>query len=189
VRAVRAFIAIHSSAEIVESLADLREKLRGDLPDAAVRWSNQLHLTTQFLATIDEARVDEYVAAIRKACDSTKPFTLCCVGMGCFPSARQPRVIWAGLSGELEPLQRLKSSLDHTLKGLGYVPEKRDFKPHLTIARVRELNAKQRQRMPKLVEQFQETRFGEWRVDRVELMQSLLSPKGAQYKVVECVKL
>ncbi|MDB6056934.1 MAG: 2-5 ligase [Verrucomicrobiales bacterium] len=173
----------------MESLEDLRDKLRDELPDPAVRWSKQLHLTTQFLDTIDDARVGEYAAAIRKACAGTKPFTLCCAGMGCFPTARQPRVIWAGLSGEMEALATLKTALDNALAGFGYVAEKRAFKPHLTIARVRELNTRQRQRMPKLVEQFQETKFGEWRVNRVELMQSVLSPKGAQYKLVEFVQL
>jgi RNA 2',3'-cyclic 3'-phosphodiesterase len=186
---VRAFIAVHPSAEIVENLAELRAQLRVDLPDSAVRWSDQLHLTTQFLATIDDAHVNEYLIAIRSACAGTKPFTLCSSGMGCFPTAHQPRVVWAGLSGEVEQLQKLKQSLDKALEPLGYIRETRAFKPHLTIARVRQLNARQRQKMPKLVEQFHETPFGKWRVDRVELMQSVLSPKGAQYKVIECVKL
>lgn len=186
---MRAFIAIHPSDEVVEKLADLRDELREDLPDSAVRWSNQLHLTTQFLANIDDNRIAEYITAIRQACSTTKPFALCCTGIGCFPSARQPRVIWAGLTGDIEPLQKLKANLDAALKPLGYVPENRAFKPHLTIARVREMNTRQRQRMPKLVEQYRETTFGEWPVDRIELMQSLLSPKGAQYKVVECVRL
>ncbi len=186
---MRAFIAIHPSAKVVERLADLRAKLESDLPTSAVRWSDQLHLTTQFLGTIDDARVKEYGAAVQKACAGIKPFTLCCSGIGCFPTAHQPRVIWAGLSGELEPLRTLKNALDKLLGQLGYVPETRAFKPHLTIARVRQLNARQRQRMPKIVEQFHDTAFGEWRVDRIELMQSLLSPKGAQYKVVEFVEL
>jgi 2'-5' RNA ligase len=186
---VRAFIAIHPSKKVIERLEDLRSQLEKDLPESAVRWSDKLHLTTQFLGNIDDARVSEFGKAIRKGCSASKPFTLCCAGMGCFPSAHQPRVIWAGLTGEVEPLQKLKAALDEVLEPLGYVPENRAFKPHLTIARVRQFNSRQRQRMPKLVEQFKDTQFGEWRVDRVELMQSLLSPKGAQYKVIECVEL
>lgn len=186
---MRAFIAIHPSTEVVERLEDLRLKLEKDLPESAVRWSEHLHLTTQFLGNIEDGRVGDFGIAIRKACTGARPFTLCCAGIGCFPSARQPRVIWAGLSGDTEPLQKLKAALDHALEPLGYVPENRAFKPHLTIARVREFNSRQRQLMPKLVEQFKELQFGEWRVSRVELMQSLLSPKGAQYKVIECVEL
>lgn len=186
---MRAFIAIHPTRKITERLTDLRLELERDLPDSAVRWSDQWHLTTQFLGNIDDTRVTEFIAAMRKASSGVKPFTLCCAGIGCFPSAHQPRVIWAGLSGEVEPLQKLKAELDHALEPLGYVPENRAFKPHLTIARVREFKARQRQLMPKLVEQFKDTQFGEWRVDRVELMQSQLSPKGAQYKVIECVEL
>jgi RNA 2',3'-cyclic 3'-phosphodiesterase len=186
---VRAFIAIHPGREVVERLAHLRDELSEDLPDSAVRWSNQLHLTTQFLANIDDARVAEYATAIRQACSGIMPLKLCCTGIGCFPSARQPRVIWAGLTGDIEPLQKLKANIDAALEPLGYVPEKRAFKPHLTIARVRIMNARQRQRMPKLVEQFKDENFGEWPVDRIELMQSQLSPKGAQYKVVEFVTL
>jgi 2'-5' RNA ligase len=186
---VRAFVAIHPTKTIIERLEDLRAKLEEDLPESAVRWSDQLHLTTQFLGNIDDARVGEFGAAVRKACSGFKPFTLCCTGIGCFPSAHQPRVIWAGLTGEVEPLQKLKATLDKALEPLGYAPENRAFKPHLTIARVRQFNSHQRQLMPKLVERFKETQFGEWRVNRIELMQSLLSPKGAQYKVIECVEL
>src|SRR5262249_20945482 len=137
----------------------------------------------------DDTRVAEYITAIRQACSASKPFTLCCTGIGCFPSAHQPRVIWAGLTGDIEPLKKLKTDLDTALEPLGYVPETRDFKPPITIARARQMNARQRQRMPKLVDQHQTTTFGEWPVDRIDLMQSLLSPKGAQYKVVELVRL
>ncbi len=186
---MRAFIAVHPTAKVIDKLAELREQLGDDLPDSAVRWSEQVHLTTQFLGNTDDSRVSEFVEALRAGCATVKAFNLCCAGIGCFPTARQPRVIWAGLSGDIETLQLLKESLDKRLEPLGYIAEKRAFKPHLTIARVRELNTRQRQAMPKLVERFQNTEFGEWRVDRVELMQSVLSPKGAQYKVIECVKL
>lgn len=186
---MRAFIAIHPSAEIVQRLAALRAELEADLPDTAVRWSEHLHLTTQFLGNIDDSRVQEYAAAIHKACAGMKSFSLCCAGVGCFPGPRHARVIWAGLSGETETLTQLKTALDNSLTTLGYVPEKRDFKPHLTIARVRQLTAKQRQRMPQIVAQRRETVFGKWRVDRIDFMQSLLSPKGARYKVIECVEL
>lgn len=186
---MRAFIAIHPSRKIIDHLEDLRFKLEKDLPESAVRWSDQWHLTTQFLGNIDDTSVGDFGAAIRNACSATKPFTLSCAGIGCFPSAHQPRVIWAGLGGEVEPLQNLKAALDKALEPFNYVPENRVFKPHLTIARARQFNARQRQLMPKLVEQFKETKFGEWRVDRIELMQSLPSPKGAQYKVIECVEL
>ena len=186
---MRAFIAIRPSQKIIDRLEDLRLKLQKDLPESAVRWSDHIHLTTQFLGNIDDTRVGNFGAALRNACSGSKPFTLSCAGIGCFPSARQPRVIWAGLAGEVEPLQKLKEALDKKLEPLGYVPENRAFKPHLTIARVRQFNSRQRQLMPKLVEQFKETPFGEWRVSRIELMQSLLSPKGAQYKVIECVAL
>jgi 2'-5' RNA ligase len=182
-------MAIHPNAKVIERLEDLRLELEDELPESAVRWTKQFHLTTQFLDTIEDSRVAEYAMAMRTACAKVKPFTVCCTGMGCFPSARQPRVIWAGLTGDLEALQLLKKSMDEALEPFGYVPENRAFKPHLTIARVRELNTRQRQRMPKLVEQFQARQFGEWPVVRVELMQSVLSPKGAQYKVVEFVKL
>jgi 2'-5' RNA ligase len=186
---VRAFIAIHPSAEIVERLAALRIQLEPDLPSTAVRWSDQLHLTTQFLGNIDDARVNDYAKAIRNACASTKSFTLSSSGIGCFPGPRHARVIWAGLNGDVETLQALKTVLDNSLATLGYVPETRPFKPHLTIARVRQFTAKQRQRMPQLIQQYRDIQFGEWRVDRIDFMQSLLSPKGAQYKLVECVEL
>lgn len=186
---MRAFIAIHPSAEVVERLAALRAELEHDLPVSAVRWSDQHHLTTQFLGAIDDARVHDYGNAIRKACTGTKAFTLCCSGIGCFPSPRNARVIWAGLNGEVETLQSLKTALDTALAELGYLPETRPFKPHLTIARVRQFTAKQRKLMPQILQRFRDIEFGEWRVDQVDFMQSILSPKGAQYKLVECVEL
>ncbi|NHZ72308.1 MAG: RNA 2',3'-cyclic phosphodiesterase, partial [Aquificales bacterium] len=57
---------------------------------------------------------------------------------GCFPNAKWPRVIWVGLGGQLTELGTFKCEVDGGLVSLGWEMEKRPFKPHLTLGRVKD---------------------------------------------------
>ena len=57
---------------------------------------------------------------------------------GVFPGLRRPRVMWIGLGGETEALIQLQVALDTGLADLGFEKEKRPFKAHLTLARIKD---------------------------------------------------
>lgn len=147
---IRAFIAIDLSAEVKQALGKINEELAAQAPRGSVRWVKpaQIHLTLNFLGDTSVAKL----AAVQQALDDVtghySPFLLQLGRTGCFPNCRQPRVIWVGLeSGDWETkrletgdstLMRLKQELDEALRPLGWEPDRRPFRAHLTLGRVKD---------------------------------------------------
>ncbi len=89
-----------------------------------------LHITLVFLGDLDRDRR----ACAEEAADqvSGTPFALSLDRFGCFPRAR---VLWCGASERPQPLLDLLHALNGGLLGCGFRPERRPFKPHVTLAR------------------------------------------------------
>jgi 2'-5' RNA ligase len=63
---------------------------------------------------------------------TAKPFTLKLNRIGYW---KRPKVLWSGPDVCPEPLSQLVIDLQHTLRECGFRPEKRAYKPHVTLAR------------------------------------------------------
>ena len=97
--------------------------------------------------------------------------------IGAFPSLRHPRVIWAGLAGDIDELKQLQAAVENATGR----KEDRPFHPHLTIGRVRE-----GRRLKSNLDRWKDDQFGQWQVREILLMQSKLSPKGATHSRIAC---
>ena len=182
----RLFIAL----ELPEPLGRLIEAEQRALEAThpPVKWvaAGGCHLTLQFLGEVETTRIDGLKAALREAGRGVAPFSIRLEGLGAFPSLRRPRVIWAGLEGELEPLARLQRRVIDATRPLGFQSETRPFQPHLTLGRVREGAA--RDAVARLGEAVGSRAFapGEpWSVSTFALVRSELRPTGARYTVLE----
>jgi len=188
---IRSFIAVELPEEAKKGLARLRRELERD-EHRFVKWVDPLgvHLTLKFLGNIAASRVTEITGAMRKAVQGTPPFHLEISGLGAFPSVRQPRVFWVGVSGEMDRLSGLQQSIDSALAGLGFAGEERPFVPHLTLARIREgASPLERRSFGELVGS---TAFEDKypvHVEAVRLMRSQLTPAGAIYSCLSAVEL
>jgi 2'-5' RNA ligase len=152
-----------------------------------VAWTapDNLHVTVKFLGGVDEARLPEVRAALARAA-TVAAFEATVRGLGAFPSAARARVLWAGAPGS-PAFVRLAEDVDRALAALGFVPEARGFTPHVTLGRVREPG-----RNPALAEALAAAsthEFGTLRVDRLSLMRSDLSPRGARYTELAALPL
>ncbi len=177
---LRLFVAVFPPPDLAAALDAQAKKLK--LSPGAVRWTlpGQIHLTLNFLGHVPAARLSDFSNALIAACARARPHTLEAAGLGAFPSPSRPRILWAGLRGELDSLRQLKEALDARLQPLGHMPENREFHPHLTLGRVVRLNPGDRAKLQRLIAQSQHS-YGSWPVTRVSLMRSLLSPSGAKY--------
>jgi 2'-5' RNA ligase len=99
-------------------------------------------------------------------------------GIGVFRNIADPRVIWAGLES-FEKLAELFKIIKEGLKGIGISIEEREFKPHLTLGRVKWL--KSRSILERLIEQFSKTDFQEVSVSEVIFYESILQQTGPLY--------
>jgi 2'-5' RNA ligase len=99
-------------------------------------------------------------------------------GAGFFPDARRPRVFWAGIDASPN-LAQLAAQIESHLEPLGIVRESREFKPHLTLARISDLRGIEKLhdalRRQGLVD------FGTVRTSEMHLYQSELGRGGAKY--------
>ncbi|MFN7139971.1 MAG: RNA 2',3'-cyclic phosphodiesterase [Limisphaerales bacterium] len=182
---IRIFVALFPPAAVVENVSKLISELREEL-HGNPKWvvSGQLHLTLQFLGYYPQEQIPEIEQIIMKGAAKHPSFVLHARSLGCFPNANRPRVLWVGLEGQLESLQRLKTDLDTGLASVGYQAEARPFHPHLTIARTTDLSVQGRKALKDAILTLQEFSGGEFDVTKIDLVQSILAPKGASYKTL-----
>ncbi len=178
----RGFIAVDvPSSPQLETLAD---ELRSASPSLKVVSTDQLHLTVKFLGETEEGLVPEIVTAIREASANERPFDIRVRGTGAFPSPTRMSVIWVGVEGA-EPIARIAAAVDSSLEPLGFPREKRAWKPHVTLARVK--GRRNLDRVRKILEIHEDDLFATHRVQGIYLKRSVLTPQGPQYSVVEKV--
>jgi 2'-5' RNA ligase len=188
---IRLFVAVFPPAEVARHVSEAARGLADRLSPRSVSWTRpeQMHLTLNFLGNVVPDKVEEFEQAVEDACHLGEPHVLQPRGLGCFPSPPRPRVIWAGLAGAVSVLETLKRTLDARLAVLGYAPDARPFQPHLTIGRVKQLSGGDRRHLTDALPRWHETDFGSWTVNSVDLMQSVLSPAGAEYVRVKSFAL
>src|SRR6185436_4925288 len=126
---------------------------------------------------------DDLVSGLRSACQGTGRFRLSAEESGAFPSLRNPRVLWIGLTGETERLTTLQARIEHATLPWTEKAEDRAFHPHLTLGRVRENSMRHARRIGEVLKARQTPHFGIWEIDDVKLMRSQLSPKGSSHTV------
>lgn len=184
---MRTFVAVDIDRAVKERLQDLIRELKRH--SAGVRWVKPegMHLTLKFLGEVSPERIAEVRAVMDAVTDGCAPFTIRVRGTGAFPpNSRSPRVLWSGLE-RVPELITLQSSLDRALEKLGFSRETRDFRPHLTLGRVRS----PRKLTPLLehLRRHQETEFGNVRVGALILFESRLKPEGAEYSQIHTAGL
>lgn len=138
---MRLFVGLEPPSRIRDHLAaHLRDRSGTWASDRRVRWSlpAQWHLTLTFLGAFDRERVDGLSRRLRRAADRHAPPTLAVEGVGAFGSRGRARVVWAGIGGDTRELHALAGSVAAACRRSGVAVEDRRFRPHLTLARLRE---------------------------------------------------
>lgn len=129
---MRIFVSTGWSTVILDSLENLQHQLRTEGVKGYWRARNNLHLTLKFLGEVENQKIEEIIMALEKAGRGVKPFDVRLHGLGAFPNLREPRILWVGIESlELLTLQR---SVEQELANIGFSPENRRFRPHVTIA-------------------------------------------------------
>jgi len=102
-------------------------------------------------------------------------------GSGCFPKKERPRVLWLGLDGDLNPIQKLVRDINDALATLGYPKEEKDYIPHLTLARI-----KYHQKSTPNISEFLNYDYDpiKLKVNKIHLMSSDLFYKGSVYTIL-----
>lgn len=183
---LRTFIAVELDKQIIEELTRILNLLKE--AEADVKWVNppNAHITLKFLGSVQEQKIEKISKIIEESVSVYKPFSLATQSLGAFPTLNSPRVIWIGALSENEKLEELTETLETKLVSLHFAKEKRCFKPHITIGRVR--SNKNNVQLINLLRTL-EIAKKEMLVKTVTLFKSTLSPKGSIYERLSVLSL
>lgn len=179
----RLFLALSTPDQVKRAFEAAQTAIGLGFPDRAARWTRreQFHLTLRFLGSVPSSRIDELVAVTRAACRPFPPLRLTAAGIGFFPNARFPRVLWAGVKDMGDQLVALWTALQVATQPFTGEAAETEFTGHITLARLDRLRRSQAEVLTKSADNFENTVFGEWTVDHLDLMRSELLPQGARH--------
>jgi len=172
----RVFAAIDISEDVREEIRNYVAELRTGFEGVPVKWEKpeKLHITVKFAGLVDEEQLKAFREQIQKAAESVAPFQVKIASTGAFVKRRGPSVLWLGTKvvsvGE-DPFGSLAARLHENIS-------KRPFRPHLTIARI-----KDSKKAKVLIEKhkawsFESTPF---EVSELGIYESALLPTGSVY--------
>jgi len=131
----RLFVAIRLPEEIRTALGQKCRKLAVDLEFSKWVHTEDYHVTLQFLGDTAPDTIPALIGALKKATSGFRPFNLSLQEWGAFGPPASPRVLWTGVTGDLEPLHDLQRAVTSATQPLGFASEERKYSPHITIAR------------------------------------------------------
>jgi len=176
---IRAFIAIELPDAVKEFLEDISSKLKQCRAD--VNWvrPERIHLTLKFLGSVSTDLVPVIQERLLPVFSGQRPISLQVARLGAFPGLARPRVIWAGLDDPDRSVGGLASSLEQVVEPLGFKPEQRPFRSHLTLGRVR--SNRNAGELMETVRQFMDISGPSFVAGHAVLFESVLKPSGAEY--------
>jgi RNA 2',3'-cyclic 3'-phosphodiesterase len=174
---VRVFVALDVPQVVRAALTELSARLKGICPGA--RWVRLegVHITLKFIGEVSPEKLEQIRQALGDL-PNFAPIQIRFTGLGFFPSARRPRVFWAGVQAEPQ-LVALAAAIEMKLEPLGVPREKRAFQPHLTLARFE--SPERTQALSAAVDALGTPEFGGETFKDFDLYQSVLKRSGAEY--------
>jgi 2'-5' RNA ligase len=176
--ALRCFIAIEIPESIRGAIVSSIDGLKKSGAD--VKWVSpeNIHITMQFLGDTEETQIPLIKEALNKILLPYSPFYIKIAGVGCFPDARRPRVIWVGTE-EAQQVIDLHGDIAKGMVTFGFQEEGKIFTPHLTVGRVK--SNRNTGALLKKMDEIKIVRFSDFEVRNITLMKSELKPSGAIY--------
>lgn len=170
--AIRAFVALELPARLRASVGRTIDAMKAGVP--AIRWTDpaQIHLTLRFLGWTTRERLAVLEARLAALAASTPALSARVGGLGLFPPSGRARVLWVGVALPPEGM-RLQVDCEAAAVASGFPPERREFKPHLTLGRWRD--PAPRPKLPVAAA------VGTGTLDRIVLFRSELRHTGSEY--------
>ena len=176
---IRAFIACELPDHVIDEVAAMQTRMKRI--GLGVKWVNpeHMHITLAFLGNVAPDILPAVAGVIGEVTPAILPLPLQVKGAGVFPNPGRPAVIWMGLDGAVDALAHLQQQMTTQLIPLGFKPEHRRFKGHITLARVKKKVAlKKIQQVVDMGETFTSARFI---LDHLTLFESRLTSTGPVY--------
>lgn len=183
---LRAFLSVDiDDQRLLSRIMNIQTRLDARTAKMKLVEKEKIHFTWRFFGETPVSRIESMKEVMSRIRSSS--FEIRIGGVGAFPSARRPRVIWIGVTENSDKMRSLKAETDDLLAELGYSREARKFHPHATIARVR--NVLDRNLLQENLESMAGIDVGSMIVGNLRLTKSTLTPSGPIYQTVWEVEL
>ncbi|MEQ1904305.1 MAG: RNA 2',3'-cyclic phosphodiesterase, partial [Pirellulaceae bacterium] len=185
---IRSFIAV-GIAPVICSAAhkQIRELQKST---TGYRWvdTKNMHLTLKFLGNVLDREIPDVCRTIERAMKGQSIFDIGFRGIGAFPSVDRPRVLWMGIEDYEGRFAELSRKLDAALAEMGFQPEKRDFKAHLTLGRAEEV-PQPSQALADYFTKNADVEFGSMEIDEIVLFSSFTDKYGTTHTPMATIEL
>ena len=188
---IRSFIALPIPDPVRDVLQGTIKTLDDGIGER-IRWVRPegIHLTLKFMGDIDVKVINELVSLLPAVANGFAPFELTMAELGCFPNNRRPKVLWAGVKGNLSTLRDLHIAIDSLVGNVGLPREQRGFSPHLTLGRVnRNLSENHIRHIGELIKTTNLPDNPSWINPTINLMRTELDPAGSRHYLVKSFPL
>jgi 2'-5' RNA ligase len=179
-KSIRAFLAIDPPQEIYNEIIKIQERLRKTL-QGDIRWVRPegIHLTLKFFGYVYESDIANISDVVKNNVANIKALMLNVRNIGAFPSVNRPRILWLGIDGDTDALINLQTEVDAGFQDYGFKKEDRPFRPHLTLARIKEY--KGLVGLAETIKKNEDYIAGSFTAGGLTLFKSDLKPTGAIY--------
>jgi RNA 2',3'-cyclic 3'-phosphodiesterase len=187
----RLFLAIPLPEDLRQAIADLSHRLQTGARFTALRatWvpTHNYHMTLHFLGSVDDERATRLEAGLRSLEGNLPSFPLAFRGLGYFPHERAPRVLWLGVPKPPPQLDSVVGATETAIRHAGIAVQHQNFHAHITLARFKAL--KGTAAFVNIARNYADAAPGRFEVDRLVLMQSVLSKGAPEYREVMGIRL
>ena len=181
---IRSFLAFELPRQIRETIGPICGDLKS-LP-LTMRWVRieNIHLTVVFMGDMPETALCAMADGVEGVCRGFGPFRVRLRGIGVFGSPRNPRVLWAGVDGDMDRLSAFRDAVGEVLRPFGVRRENRRFSPHLTLGRFRKKRGGPGPLLREALRRYRDVESPMCAVNELVLFRSDLKPGGAVYTPV-----
>jgi 2'-5' RNA ligase len=176
---MRLFVAIDLEDSVVNKAVEVQNSLKQAGIDAKWVDKNNLHLTLKFIGEFDWSKKTELETVIRQCTRKTRKFDMSVNNVGVFPGFNRPKIVLLGVKDGAQQVIQLAHELNVGLEQLHVAKDANQFFPHLTVARLRPGNNKEKLR--EIISGPGNDCFGFVSVREITLFESKLTPSGPIY--------
>jgi 2'-5' RNA ligase len=182
----RTFIAV--KVDTGEELRNAITSLRAGLRNEYIKWVDisNMHVTLAFLGDTDETMIKTVDSMLKNDFAGFGVIHFRLTGFGVFRNFNDPRIIWTGIENA-DRLVKAHEIVKNGLEPLDIKLEDRQFEPHLTIGRIKDVRDKNN--LKKLIQEYAGIQLQDVTISEIVHYESVLLPTGPLYKPVSRVML
>jgi len=178
----RLFVAIKIEPD--NTFIALYNKLKNLWIEQNINWVplNNIHLTLHFFGDTNEILIPLISEQLKDSVHNVSTFEINISNFGVFGSSYKPRVIWMNINPN-ENIKVLSQNISSNLSKIGYIADRQNFVPHLTIGRIKSINDKQL--FQKQLDEVKDKFIQQTLLHKMYLFESIMGSKGAIYHIIE----